>query len=69
MSEVRDRWAAGSTYEDFMGRLEPTDCTSVRVLVADPPGCSLARCGVWHGRSDERNLQSRPSSLGTGVRS
>ena len=51
MSEVRDRWAAGSAYEDFMGRWSRQLAPRFVSWLEHPRRRSLAGRGVRHGRS------------------
>ena len=68
MPDGRDRWAAGATYEDFMGRWS-RQLAPRFVSWLYPRPRPLAGCGLWHGRSYERDLPSCRPSLGTGGRS
>jgi hypothetical protein len=68
MAGLDDRWAAGSAYEDYMGRWSRALAARFVAWIGMRPGAHWFGHRLRHGRDDGRDLRRRRSCLGHGLR-
>ena len=68
MAELSDKWTAGATYEDFMGRWSRLLAPRFVSWLSVRPTANWLDVGLWNGRPCRRDLCRGRTRFGSRLR-